>query len=280
MFDLSTEDLRGIWVPLVLPVGRRGGLPDLLAGHLEPLADAGVSGLFIDTSSCASVDAEELLAAAAAPAAELELPVLVDSDRVPMVRAEELGASASLVHLSPGDLTGYLHVASESGTTPIVIDGRGSGDWSPDQLREAHGAAPLLGYIHGGSEGEALDGLGAVRDLIGILAPPTIGHTAWRWGAHGLAGELLLLDPGWFERAWAGIEEGERGLSELELRLQRFEELALQPLRRRSSDPAVVASLLAAVNDPERWRHELDGDLLEATASLAEELLPELGTSG
>lgn len=34
------------------------------------------------------------------------------------------------------------------------------------------------------------------------------------------------------------------------------------------------------MNDPERWRHELDGDLLEATASLAEELLPELGTSG
>lgn len=279
MFDLSTEDLRGVWLPLVLPPDRRARPGRWLSQHLEALAGGGVAGLLLDASCGSPSEAERLLEVAAEPAAKAELPILADSERIAIERAEELGASAALVHLSPGDIPGYLQVSNPCNTTPIVLDGRGSGDWNPGQLREAHGAAPLLGYIHGGSEGEALDGLGAVQDRMGVLAPATIGHTAWRWGAHGLAGELLLLNPGWFARAWSGIDEGERDLADLELRLQRFEELALQPLRRRSDDPGLVAQLLAAWNTPEKFAAGLDPGTLATISDLAADLLPELDSS-
>lgn len=282
MFELSSDDLCGVWAPLLVPMNARGRLDTgALEVEIEHLAGTGVSGLLLDATSAPwgrlpELDAREVLDAAAGQAYAVGLAVVADDELLDLRAASELGASAALVHVRPGDVAECVRLALAAEPSGIVLDGRAVGAWTPPALREALDATPILAYVHGGADAESLEGIRDLERQIGVLVSPEIGHAAWRWGAAGTCGALVALSPGGFVDLGSRMEDDGRELAQLELRLQRFVELALAPLRRHGQTPGDLTRHLAAAGG---WCPPLgpvDREVVAELAAHASALLPEL----
>lgn len=282
MFTLTPESLAGVWCPVLVPVDEDDQFDaDALGDELRYLAKSGVTGLFLDATSApwprlGHLDVKEVLDEAAGIGFTLGLPVVAADELIDVRAALELGASAPLVDVRPGDVGECVRLALAAEPSGIVIDGRGAGSWSPAQLREALAATPFVGYVQGAPDPDELEGIRDLEDRVGVLAPPEVGHAAWRWGASGTCGALVALSPAGFADAWARVETDGRDLARLELRLQRFVEVALAPMRRHGHTPGDLTRHLAAAGG---WCPPLgpvDERIVEGLAEHASELLPEL----